>query len=346
MLTPAQLVTKVGRKILFVGTEAYTWKVSDFQKCATNARSMGFDTICVKRADGGIKWYQTPGHLALERQACLGEGVGFIPFIYSYGPRFGDAQIDLEASLAKEMALVSDGLVCLDMEVEWNGQVAAAERLKGALQDIQGDIILSTWADPIQQNWIGVIAALKPIVSAWGPQQYTTWLATQDAQFLAQGITQESIFPAVDIADVYSYNDPQSIWKNAVASGHGSVWVWEYLTAIRNGAAIRSMMALATNVPAPNFVATQSRGPALPLPSHMSKQAHTLLTYTIAEGDTLVSIAGKLHIKNWYADLYAPNQRTLNATAQRYGHPDSNNGAIIYPGTVLLYILNATIQGA
>src|SRR5256885_15747670 len=129
MLAPADLAVKTGSKVLFIGTEAYGWQVADYVKAAQNARHFGFDTISPKVADGQLKWYKTPANLTAIRNAVLAQGCGFLPFHYIYGPRFGDDQIRAEAAVAKEIASLCDGLVCLDMEVEWNGKVDAVKLL-------------------------------------------------------------------------------------------------------------------------------------------------------------------------------------------------------------------------
>ena len=341
MLPIDQLAQKVGRKVLFVGTEAYRWTVADFSKAAKNARALGVDTLCIKRADGGIKWYQTAGHLALERQACLSEGVGFVPFMYNYGPHFGDTQILLEANVAIEMMDTCDGLVCLDLEVEWNGNGPAAQRLCDLLKpaSARGDIIVSTWADPVQQNWVGVIQALNPVVSAWGPQEYTNWLSAQELQFTEHGVNANKLWPELDITHLYSYNTPLTVFHDAVTRGHGSIWLWEYQVALRNPGLVHTLFALlgpTTSAPdhAPVMTNTTKVAPVdVPVPSHTAIEAH----YVIKEGDTLGGIASALHLSNWFTDLYVPNHAVLDRTAQQHGYRDSERGNIIFPGTLLTY---------
>jgi hypothetical protein len=57
-------------------------------------------------------------------------------------------------------------------------------------------------------------------------------------------------------------------------------------------------------------------------------------TYTVQHGDYLGEIAQKLGI--WPASkLYAANEAVLEAAAHAHGHPSSNQGNLIFPGTVL-----------
>lgn len=345
MLTPTQLGQKIGKKVLFIGVEARNWQVADISKAAANARALGFDTISVKRADGGIKWYQTAGHLALERQAALSVGCGYMPFTYCYGPAFGNNQIDLEVAVAKEIAGVCDGLVCMDLEVEWNGNVAAAQYLANKLHGFPGDVVLSTWADPVQQNWMGVVKALDPVVSAWGPQQYTNWLSLQEGQFSADGINTDKLFPEVDVADLFGgANNPTQVVQNIVKRNHHSVWIWEYQAAIANPTLMHTLTALigsnapaqAVPTPKPAPLPSPTQPTKLPAPKHTT--AIQKYTYIIATGDSLSGIAAKVGVTNWFQGLYIPNRTVLEDAAHKNGQASSNNGALIYPGTTLTYI--------
>lgn len=342
MLQPSQLAAKIGKNVLFIGTECQYWAVSDFAKAAANARAMGFDTIAPKRADGGIRWYGTPGHLALERQAVLAAGCGYLPFMYCYGPALGYAQINYEVTVAKEIAAACDGLVCMDLEVEWDGQTTYAQNYAAALQNFPGDIILSTWADPIQQNWLGVIQAFNPVVSAWGPQQYTLWLALQEGQLTSDGVPSGKIFPEIDMVDLFGgANDPLTVMHDAVNRGHGSVWVWEYLGALGNPNLAKAITALLGSKPSP-LPPTPTGKPVtlppvkVPSPNHGSGQ--TWKTYTIVSGDSLSIIALRLGLANWFQDLYQPNAAEIEARARANGLANSSNGASIFPGTVLRYL--------
>lgn len=342
MLPVAQLASKIGKNVLFIGVECQNWSVADFAKAAANARALGFDTIAPKRADGGIRWYGTPGHLALERQAALSAGCGYLPFMYCYGPALGSAQLGYEVAVAKEIASVCDGLVCLDLEIEWDGQVAYAQNFAAALKNFPGDIILSTWADPIQQNWLGVIQALNPVVSAWGPQQYTLWLGLQEGQLTSDGVPSAKIFPEIDMVDMFGgANDPLTIMHEAVNRGHGSVWVWEYLGALSNPNLAKAITTLLGSKPAPLPIAPVGKPTTvppvkLPQPNHTSTQAWQ--NYTIESGDSLSLIASRLGLQNWFQSLYQPNAAEIEATARAHGQASSQSGTFIYPGTVLRYV--------
>lgn len=333
MLNPDQLAQKVGRKVVFVGTYCYNWTVQDFQKCAGNAKAMGFDTICPKRADGINKWYVTPGHLALERQACLSEGVGYLPFMYNYAPLYNSYQG--EAEVAAEIAQVCDGMVVLDLEVEWNGKPDAARTFASNLKNtVKGDVLITTWADPDLQAFDGVIQALDSVTSAWIPQEYTNWLGNQEGEYTDQDINSAKLYPAIDITGEYAGTEPLTLAVEALQRGHKSLFAWEYQAALNNMHFIQGVLSTfgANQVPVKTTI------PYVPPKGVATKKVPQFATYQVQEGDTLSTIASKLGLKDWNKQLYQPNKATLDHIAQQHGYKDSNNGNEIFPGTVLNYI--------
>jgi hypothetical protein len=355
MLSAADLAKKAGRFVLFVGTEAYTWTMADYVTAAKNARAFGFDTISPKVADGGIKWYHNAAHLQAIRNAVLSQGCGFLPFQYLYGPKFGDEQIKLEANVAKEIASVCDNMVCLDLEAEWNGADAAAQELANQFAGSNIDIILSTWADPIQQNWLGVVRALDPIVAAWGPQEYTSWLATQETQFTNLGINTNKLFPALDVVDVFAGSNPLDAIHNVLSKAHPSIWVWEYQSLFANATVLKTLISLLPKAPTVTSPATPkpstvpvpkagsspvTKSPAMQTPAAPITHTTNSLgwaNYTIHDGDSLSTVASRLGVTNWQADLYIPNRTTLDAVARGMGQANSQGGNLVYPGTVIKY---------
>jgi LysM repeat protein len=230
--------------------------------------------------------------------------------------KYGAKQIPAEADLAKRTQDAADGLVCLDMEVEWNGQVGAAETL-AALIGGHGTLLVSTWADPAQQNWLGVIQALDGVTDIWAPQQYNNWLDAQEGQLLGMKGT---IQPTFDLSQEFGANDPLGHARTAMARGQRSISLWELGFAQKDPALVRAIAAVMD-------------APATPPPAPPSPMAYT---YTVQSGDTLSGIAQRLGL-NWFHDLYLPNQAVIEAVARAHGEPNSENGNLIYPGTLLTY---------
>ena len=65
MASPQQrFSTDMGRVALFVANEAQGMNASALASVARQARSIGVDTLCVKRAEGTGRWYNSPGQIA------------------------------------------------------------------------------------------------------------------------------------------------------------------------------------------------------------------------------------------------------------------------------------------
>lgn len=322
----AEATAKCGRVVLFIGNECNGWQPADFANAARFARSLGVDTIAPKRANGNEKWYGNAANLRAERDAVLAVGCGYLPFIYSYGPKFGADQYQVESDTIREICSVNDGLCCIDMESEWNGHAAEAATFASLLQGA-GTLWCSTWADPDQQDWQGVIQALAPVITVWGPQEYTRWLNAQEGQLTALGV--HCIHPELDLAASFDAgNDPLQEAKNCIARGDGSIWLWELQYAKGNPPLVHQIVSLFSSSPSP--APPPVVPPPPPAPTGWQR-------YTVQSGDTLSGIAEFLRLTNWYSDLYQPNQAEIEAAARAHGLGSSEQGNWIYPGEVLVY---------
>ena len=221
-----------GQHLLFLSTATMGWTIAQFQQAAQFAKQHGIDSLLVKAGDGANLWYGGIVNFLNIRDAIEAEGVGVIPYVYSYGSKYGalDAEIDNMIELIKY-----NGALCADMEVEWNGDIASASHLcsrMNAERDPGNVFLVSTWSDPSLQNWTGVLKALNPCVSAYMPQQYNSYLATFWGEFGANGA--KCIQPTLDMTQDFGKNDPVSIAKAAHDQGHTAISIWYYETAVAN----------------------------------------------------------------------------------------------------------------
>ncbi len=234
-----QDVAKVtGQHLLFCGVSTQSWSASQFQEAAQFARAHDVDALLIKAGDGGNLWYGGLNGYQAIRQTILNEGVGCIPYIYSYGDKYGylDGEIDILIALMK-----ISGVVCADMEAEWNGQVAWGQRLCQRMQGVSGIFLVSTWADPSLQSWQGVIQALNPCVSAYMPQQYNNYLGTFWGEFGANGAS--CLQPTLNMLQDVGPNDPVALARAAHDQGHTAISVWYYDTAEANPALLDQIFA-------------------------------------------------------------------------------------------------------
>lgn len=268
---------KIGRVVVFLGVETYSWSIAQFQQAARYVRSLGVDSLAVKMADGSGIWYGRIGGAAAVRSAILAEGCGCIPYAYGYGDKFGALQGEI--NVLQELMRIGDGCVCLDIEAEYNGQVGWAQRVCEEMRPVKGLLYLTSWADPDYQNWDGVTRALAPCVNAWVPQQYTIWLAGQESELVRLGET--NIEPAIMLSSDFGPNDPLGIARTAVQHGHSSVWLWEYANIAGNPGLVRNIVAaLGGQAPEPS-----------PAPAPAPGGSGAGEPYKIQSGDNLWLIA-------------------------------------------------------
>jgi hypothetical protein len=227
-----------GQHILFCGTSTQTWTLAQFTQAAQFAKAHGVDSLLVKVADGTYKWYGGLAGYQAIKNAIHAEGVGCIPYTYSYGNTYGDLDTEIDILISY---MQDSGVVCADMESEWNGQVGWAQHLASRMSSLQGVFLVSTWADPSMQNWSGVIQALNPCVSAYMPQQYTSFLETFWQEFGELGA--KCLQPTLDMTQDFGPNDPVSLAQSAHSQGHTAISIWYYETAAANPGLLDQVLA-------------------------------------------------------------------------------------------------------
>lgn len=296
-----------GRTSCQVGLECLNKDVAWHASTAQEIHNAGFNSAIVKVHDGENRWYADKQFLLDLRQTYLQAGVGFIPFGYCYGPKFGDAQIDGEAALIQEICAVYEGqdtFYVADMEAEYNGETTAAQRFLQALQGLLLPFAITTFADPLYQNWKPILDIFDPFVCCWLPQRYSTWLAGQLFP------VSKPCLPIVDLTTEFGPNNPV-----AIAEHTPYVSVWEYQQIAVYPAEVQAIIKAKKGNPAP-----------LPPPP-----GHGL--YTVVAGDTLSLIASRFNVDEHA--LYEQNKTLIEATANAHGFANSNNGNWIFPGEVL-----------
>jgi hypothetical protein len=221
---------KTGQIILFCGVDTDSWSMEQFKAAAAFAAAHKVDSLLVKVAEGAIRWYGNTidGWRAI-RSTILSQGVGAIPYIFSYGDYYGG--LHNEINLLIEY-MQEDGVVCSDMEAAWNGETGWAQTLCNAIKPIPGIFLCSTWADPDEQNWANVIRALNPCVNSYLPQEYDTWLAGRQWEFVSDGAA--CLFPTIDLANDVGPNDPVGLTAAAHSQGHAALSIWHYDIAMAN----------------------------------------------------------------------------------------------------------------
>lgn len=206
-----------GRRSLFVGIESQHWNREQIISAALRSRALGYDTLVLKVADGGERWYDTTADLLALHNDVNAVGAGLAFYQYCYGPLFGEQQIRAEAAIANEIRSISDFPI-LDMEIEWNNNPAAATQFMDLLQG-NHSFVVSTWADPVQQQWMGVVDALwnSGKVAEFWPQEYNKFLEYTGGRQFPEPLERRYIIPTYaagwDALPQYFIYDRVSIWE-------------------------------------------------------------------------------------------------------------------------------------
>lgn len=224
---------KGGHEVLFLGVETYSWSDAQFTSAAEFAKSHGFTGLALKVADGGDLWYGGYAGIA-QKVALLEKVLPVLPYTYAYA-----AYVPAETAILAQL-LKSYGGAIVDMEVEFNGQVAAAQTFEQAMRPVPGVLYCTTWADPVQQNWTSIINILAPCVNAWIPQEYDDFLEQSANTQYAKNLI---VYPAIDLTQEDGPNDPVQIAKDAQSRGDAGLFVWEYQTAMQNTALINQIIS-------------------------------------------------------------------------------------------------------
>ncbi len=204
---------------LFVGVESQGWPLSNFGQAAKTAKSLGFSALIIKIADGTNVWYSALGGWQKVLAAVTAAGLKAVPYCYCYG--------DAHGGLSSEISILVDtmkkaGIVIADMEVEYNGQPSWAKSVCAAMRPVPGVFGVTTWADPVQQNWQSVMIALAPCVNFWMPQVYSNNLASM---YKAQYAARMPVYPVLNLGTDFGPND---ILGTAKAAQCPIIALWEY----------------------------------------------------------------------------------------------------------------------
>lgn len=256
MTTQQELTTQLGKVILFCGVETSQYGTLQWNNVATFCRAHGVDTVLVKVADGGGWWYGGPTAVGDIRNQFKNLGVGFIPYGYFYGNKFG--AIWTEIGIVR-LCLQLFGYMCMDLEVELNGDTQDAMVYANAFRSHTGILLCSTWADPQLQNWVGVLDALRGSYDAFMPQEYTNYLDSTEYQLSQEGI--QNMIPTIYLGGDIPGNDPYQVAVDIQKRGHSSISLWYDGFAMVSPALVDRVVSLFKASPAPTPAPPPQKGP-------------------------------------------------------------------------------------
>jgi hypothetical protein len=231
-----------GQQLLFVGTESVDWTDAQFIKCGQFARSMGFDCVLLKVADGTEEWYGGASGFGHIRQLFLAQSVGCIPYVYSYGNHFGNF---LDTEMNNALSYLKYGnIVCFDMEAEYDSHPEWANLIVPHFQKLSGaTILISTWANPQHHGWDQIVRTLAPYVAAWMPQIYSNFLDTLVDHYVQLGVKCVQPTVMIDPTNWAGPNNPIAIAVRARSNQHSALSIWHYETCVGNVPLTRAILA-------------------------------------------------------------------------------------------------------
>lgn len=195
----------------FIGVESEFWSIETFQAAAASMKAHGYDTVAIKMADGPNLWYADI--IAQEIYAAFkNEGLHPIPYMFCYGNTQGSS-VSAEANVANHILGVF-GEICLDMESGFDNRPADGQRFASLLN--KGIIHISTWANPVDHNWLGVLQPFLGLIKSVWPQVYTNYLlSVWEAQYSSISIEKYPTYTNVTLPantlPMYGYWEYQSI---------------------------------------------------------------------------------------------------------------------------------------
>lgn len=157
---------------LFVGVESFNWSLSDFDKLTAFCKQHRVDGIFLKIYEIGTgEWYGKLGGSQAVIDRIKGEGVDCV----GYGFFYGNDQVDEGAAITK--FLKRDNRFCIDVEDGFDGRLDKMEGLfKNVVVPSGSTLYVSTWADPIQHNYLPNLQFLDNFNVIWMPQIYDDFL--------------------------------------------------------------------------------------------------------------------------------------------------------------------------
>ncbi len=206
---------------LFTGVETFNWSLDQFQKVIDLCKSVGVSGLIVKIYEIGTgEWYGHLGGSTKVAHLIASQGLQWIPYGFFYGNNQGVE----DAAILKFLNLYD--IIMLDMESSWNGSTKEhIDILKNALMGHKGEVWVSTWADPVTQNWISNIKELDSVVNVWMPMIYFPNLVQmfKDQFPKVKGRIEPTYQKGVNLSDFTNSN--VSIWEYQSVD-------WNYLESV------------------------------------------------------------------------------------------------------------------
>lgn len=211
---------------LFTGVETFNWTLSDFDALVAfcKAHDIGGVELKVYEITQG-EWYNHLGGAPQVVKYLLSKGIDVLPYGYFYG--ISQQELDYVKAW-----LATYGKFCMNCETEWDNNPSFAQALRVTLLGHPGQLWVSTWANPVDHQWIQNISIMDSIVNVWQPEEYGDNLI--DLRLAQFPQTLGKILPT------YSLNPSVTINRMLVDDG---ISIWEYQDALTNSPLLDAYVA-------------------------------------------------------------------------------------------------------
>ncbi len=224
------------KSYLFLGTYTFGWQPADFDAPIALCKKYGIDGLLVKvyEKTQGL-WYGGMSGFDAIHQRITAVGLEAIPYGFHYGG------IDLLPEADAGLSFI----YCIDAESAWDGQTKWGQSLADIWANHPGKLWISTWANPADHNWLGIISALSPHVQAWMPQVYSDKLADMAIAQWPKGL------PMQPTVGIIGDGDANVGALHVKLFGDTDLSIWEYEEAVQHDSDIQAIMRAFGPRPAP-----------------------------------------------------------------------------------------------
>lgn len=211
---------------LFLGVETAEWTIDEFKHAFQFCIDNKVDQVIIKiyEVTQG-EWYRSLGGPTPVITLAQDMGLDVLPYGYYYG-----VSSDELASMKRYLAFY--GKYCLNLEDSFNNHPEMAQSVADALKDHTGKVYVSTFCDPVTNQWSKNIDILDPVVDVWMPECYSDVLVRE--MYSQFNKVTGKIEPTFHVTQTNAL----------LATIYPNFSIWEYQNALNNVSALKAYIQL------------------------------------------------------------------------------------------------------
>lgn len=239
--TPPPVTVHTPVVSIFLGIETFSWGLKDFDTAIEFCKEHGIQRIILKIYEiTQGEWYQNLGGANVIVDRILSSGIDCL----TYGFYYGVDPITEANAINKYTSLF--GKHCLDLETDFNNDLPKLQALMTRLNSA-GNLWISTWANPSEQQWSENLNFLVPYAAVFMPQCYS--------DTLVRNMFNEWPHTSVPIEPTFHIQNTSV--QNAMSFSNFSLW--EYELGVQSPALVDQFVSVSKGNIVPTYP-TNSRG--------------------------------------------------------------------------------------